>query len=48
VVRRGVFCQKKEDHLLLSSQLSEELSTKDKKALAINEVSLLSEYVKKL
>jgi hypothetical protein len=47
VVRRGRFGQEKGPFVYLVPATSEELAAKDKKALAINEVSLLSEYVEK-
>ncbi|MFV8391803.1 M1 family metallopeptidase [Flavobacterium sp. LB2P6] len=45
VVRRGRFGQEKGPFVYLVPGTSEELSSKDKKALAIAEVNLLSEYV---
>lgn len=47
VVRRGRFGQEKGPFVYLVSGTSEELSAKDKKALAISDVNLLSEYVNK-
>ncbi|RTY76800.1 M1 family peptidase [Flavobacterium sp. GSP27] len=44
-VRRGRFGQEKGPFLYLVPETSEELSAKDKKALAIADVNLLSEYV---
>ncbi|MDI5896880.1 M1 family metallopeptidase [Flavobacterium yafengii] len=45
VVRRGRFGQEKGPFVYLVPGTSEELSSKDKKALAIGDVNLLSEYV---
>ena len=45
VVRRGRFGQEKGPFIYLVPGTSEELSAKDKKALAIADVNLLSEYV---
>ena len=45
VVRRGRFGQEKGPFVYLVPGTSEELSSKDKKALAIADVNLLSEYV---
>ncbi|MDI5948967.1 M1 family metallopeptidase [Flavobacterium yafengii] len=45
VVRRGRFGQEKGPFVYLVPGTSEELSAKDKKALAIGDVNLLSEYV---
>ncbi|TDE47159.1 M1 family peptidase [Flavobacterium rhamnosiphilum] len=45
VVRRGRFGQEKGPFVYLVPGTSEELSSKDKKALAIEDVNLLSEYV---
>ncbi|MFV8332388.1 M1 family metallopeptidase [Flavobacterium sp. GSP14] len=47
VVRRGRFGQEKGPFVYLVPGTSEELPAKDKKALAISEVNLLSEYVNK-
>ena len=47
VVRRGRFGQEKGPFVYLVPSTSEELPAKDKKALAISDVSLLSEYVNK-
>ena len=47
VVRRGRFGQEKGPFVYLVPSTSEELSAKDKKALAISDVSLLSDYVNK-
>ena len=47
VVRRGRFGQEKGPFVYLVSGTSEELPAKDKKALAIADVNLLSEYVSK-
>ncbi len=47
VVRRGRFGQEKGPFVYLVPGTSEELSAKDKKALAISDVNLLSEYVSK-
>ncbi len=47
VVRRGRFGQEKGPFVYLVPGTSEELPAKDKKALAISEVNLLSEYVSK-
>ena len=44
-VRRGRFGQEKGPFLYLVPETSEELSAKDKKALAIADINLLSEYV---
>ncbi|TDD78695.1 M1 family metallopeptidase [Flavobacterium caseinilyticum] len=47
VVRRGRFGQEKGPFVYLVAGTSEELSAKEKKALAISDVNLLSEYVNK-
>ena len=47
VVRRGRFGQEKGPFVYLVPSTSEELSAKDKKALAISDISLLSDYVNK-
>ncbi|MGO4906134.1 M1 family metallopeptidase [Flavobacterium sp. W20_MBD1_R3] len=47
VVRRGRFGQEKGPFVYLVPGTSEELSSKDKKALAISDVNLLSDYVNK-
>ena len=47
VVRRGRFGQEKGPFVYLVPGTSEELSSKDKKALAISDMNLLSEYVNK-
>ena len=47
VVRRGRFGQEKGPFVYLVSGTSEELSSKNKKALTISDVNLLSEYVNK-
>ncbi|MBC7747316.1 MAG: M1 family metallopeptidase [Methylotenera sp.] len=47
VVRRGRFGQEKGPFVYLVPSASEELSAKDKKALALADVNLLSEYVSK-